>query len=123
MRSSTIVLAVGLLSAPLSFLAGRTPDAALPFDAFNPANVRPVQALVKPGFTDAPVSSIPPDGVSPVDRAAGAGTRSFDAGPVNSTPFSDTPTGTLSDGGTQVSRGDRTLAPSDGNGVTPNLGK
>ena len=74
-------------------------------------------------LTDAPVPSVGPRGLSPTDRVAGEGSRTLDAGPVNSTPFSSTPSGTLSSGGSQASNSDRVNAPSDGSGVTPNLGK
>ena len=63
--------------------------------------------------------SIPEPGLSPADRVAGEGSRTLDAGPTNSTPFSSTPSGTLSSGGTQASNSDRVNAPADGSGVTP----
>lgn len=123
MYSSTIVLAVALLAAPLALLT--SPDNMTATDGFaqlvadntvsNTVNGRPL--------VDAPVPGGIPAGVAPVDRAAGEGSRTLDAGPVNSTPFSSTPSGTLSDGGTQTSKSDRVDAPSGGSGVTPNLGK
>ena len=71
----------------------------------------------------APVPSIDPPGVAPVDRVAGAGSRTLDAGPVNSTPFSATPTGTLSSGADQPSVRDRVRSPADATESTPNLGR
>ena len=123
MRSSTIVLAVGLLAAPLALLA--SPDntaAAAGFPTLvadnqvsNTVNGRPL--------VDAPISNLPLPGVAPVDRVAGAGDHATFSGPINSTPFSSQPTGTLSDGGTQIAKADRANSPADAAGVTPNLGK
>jgi hypothetical protein len=118
MRSSTIVLAVVLLSSPLALLA--SPDSTASAAGF------PIAADAQGNDTvlkDAPVPSVGPAGVAPVDRVAGAGGRTLDAGPANSTPFSSTPTGTLSSGGTQTSNSDRIGSPAGGDGVTPNLGK
>ena len=68
--------------------------------------------------------AVGPPGVAPVDRVAGPGSRTLGAGPVNSTPFSATPTGTLSGGsGGEASQADRTLAPGATVGTTPNLGR
>lgn len=121
MHSRTIVLAVGMLAAPLSIFAGPTA----------PSGASAIWSVAAPledsvngkALEPAPVPSIGPAGVAPVDRVAGAGSRTLGAGPVNSTPFSATPTGTLSEGGDQASQRDRTLAPSDASGVTPNLGR
>ena len=74
-------------------------------------------------LTDAPLSSLGPEGRPPVDRAARPGTASSDAGPVNGTPFSATPSGTLSEGGSQTDQHDRSLAPANADGVVPNLGR
>ena len=121
MRSTTLVLAVGLLASPLALLA--SPD--------NTAEAAgsPQLAAAQTGdtvnghvLTDAPVPTVGPAGVSPVDRVAGEGGRTLDAGPANSTPFSNAPTGTLSSGGSQTSNTDRVNAPSDGSGVTPTSG-
>ncbi len=123
MRSSTIVLAVGLLAAPLALLASPDstavaagfPQLIAQNDVSNTVNGRPL--------VDAPVPSIPPAGLPPVDRVAGEGGRALAAGPTNSTPFSNTPSGMLSDGGTQVANADRVYAPANDSGVTPNLSK
>jgi hypothetical protein len=121
MRSNIIVLVVGLLAAPLSLLAtpGPTPE---------PTNVLLAADTLEGSVNGhalepAPLPTVGPAGVSPVDRVAGPGSHALDAGPTNSTPFSATPSGTLSEGGSQVSQRDRTEAPSDATGVTPNLGK
>jgi hypothetical protein len=123
MRPTMIVLAVGLLSAPLSLLgAPESPAAATDF--LNVADTAVTQTEVNGHLlVPAPMPTVGPPTVSRVDRLAGPGTHSMDAGPINGTPFSDTPSGTLSNGGSQVSQGDRSLSPSDGSGVTPNLGK
>ncbi len=122
MRSSTIVLAIGLLAAPLALIVSPDNEAsAAGSQVFAAAQSQ--DTINGHVLTDAPVSSIPPQGVAPVDRVAGEGSRTLDAGPINSTPFSSTPTGTLSSGGTQVSNADRVNAPADASGVTPNLGK
>ena len=121
MHSRTIVLAVGLLAAPLSMLAnpGGAPGAEPIWPAAAPlqdtVNGRPLES--------APVPSVETPGLAPVDRVAGSGGRTLDAGPVNSTPFSAAPSGTLSEGGDQISQRDRTVAPAGGAGVTPNLGR
>ena len=121
MRSNTIVLAIGLLAAPLSLLAAPDP-------APTPANLllaaAPLEGSVNGhALEPAPLPTVGPAGISPVDRVAGPGSHALDAGPTNSTPFSATPSGTLSEGGSQGSQRDRTEAPSDTTGVTPNLGK
>ena len=122
MHSSILVLAVGLLATPLALRVSSNGDAAAAgFPML--AAVQADETVNGRVLTDAPVPSIPPAGLAPVDRVAGAGSRTLDAGPVNSTPFSSTPSGTLSSGGTQASSADRVNAPSDGEGVTPNLGK
>ena len=120
MHSRTIVLAVGLLAAPLSMLAvpDRSMGAAITTVAVPLPNTVGGRVL-----EPAPVPTVDAAGVSPADRVAGAGTRSTGAGPLNSTPFSATPSGTLSDGGDQASQRDRTFAPADGAGATPNLGR
>ena len=122
MHSRTIVLAIGLLAAPLSLLAapgvpssgasGFWLTAATTEDTVNGHQLSP-----------APVPDALPPGVAPVDRVAEPGSHTLSAGPTNSTPFSDTPTGTLSGGGDQASQRDRSLAATDGTGVTPNLGR
>ena len=128
MRSSTLVLAVGLLAAPLALLASSDNGAAAAGNGAVPGFPMLVAGQTENTvnghvLTDAPVPSVGPAGLAPVDRVAGAGSRTLDAGPVNSTPFSSTPTGSLSSGGTQASNADRVNAPADGSGVTPNLGK
>jgi hypothetical protein len=123
MRPTSIVLAVGLLAAPLSLLnAPESPAATTDFLPIADTAVTQTEVnghLLVP----APVPAIGPATLSRTDTLAGPGTHSMDAGPINSTPFSDTPSGTLSNGGAQISQADRSLAPADGSGVTPNLGK
>ncbi len=121
MRPHSIILAVSLLAAPLSLLG--LPDSGANAAGAPPADQRVSNTVNGRALLPAPVPSGLEDGVSPVDRAAEPGTHSFDAGPINGTPFSDTPTGTLSDGGTQIDRGDRTFTPADSPGATPNLGR
>ena len=122
MHSRTIVLAVGLLAAPLSLLAAPDQSPATTADLWQVA--APADATINGhALEPAPIPTVGPAGVSPVDRVAGAGSHTLDAGPVNSTPFSDTPSGTLSSGGDQVSERDRALSPADTTGVTPNLGR
>ena len=122
MRSNTIVLAVGLLAAPLSLLAA--PGSATPQAGNILLAAAPLEGSVNGHpLEPAPTPTVGPPGVSPVDRVAGPGSHTLDAGPTNSTPFSDTPTGSLSEGGTEGSQRDRTLSPSDSSGVTPNLGR
>lgn len=122
MHSSTIVVAVALLAAPLSLIA--LPDNSAAATGFmrvaGPVTDTSVNGHV---LTDAPVPRVGPEGVAPVDRVAGAGGRALGAGPTNSTPFSSTPSGTLSSGGAQTGNSDRVNAPTDASGVTPNLGK
>ena len=121
MRSNIIVLAVALLATPLSLLAAASSPSATP-EIWQAAT--PLESTVDGhALEPAPIPTVGPAGISPVDRVAGAGSRTLDAGPTNSTPFSATPPGTGSDGGDQGSVRDRTLAPSDTSGVTPNLGK
>jgi hypothetical protein len=122
MRSSTIVLVVGLLASPLALLA--SPDNTASAAGFPlVADIQGDSTIQSQHLQDAPVPSVGPAGVAPVDRAAGAGGRTLDAGPTNSTPFSSTPSGTLSSGGAQISNADRVDSAAGGAGVTPNLGK
>ena len=121
MRSSTIVLAVGLFATPLAMLASPDNTASAAAPSFPLAtSTDTVNGHV---LTDAPVPNSPPAGLPAVDRVAGEGSRTLDAGPTNSTPFSGSPSGTLSSGGTQVSSADRVNAPADDSGVVPNLGR
>ncbi len=114
MRSRTIVVAAQLLAAPLG--------AGLLQLAQTQTGV-PDQTVHGRQLTDAPVSSLsPPDKptVAPVNRAAGPGLRSSDAGPPDSTPLSGPPSGTLTNGvGPDVhDRDDATSGP-----ATPHLGR
>ena len=122
MRSSTIVMTIGLLASPLAWLA--TPDNTAAAAGFTlvaaPATETSVNGHV---LTDAPMPRVGPEGIAPVDRAAGAGSRALESGPTNSTPFSSTPSGTLSSGGSQTSNSDRVNTPTGGGDTTPNLGK
>ena len=52
----------------------------------------------------------------------GPGGLALDAGPANGTPFSDTPSGTLSGGATQAAD-DAVRNPAGTNGGTPNLSR
>ncbi len=119
MRSHTIVLAVSLLAAPLSLVGLPESSAA----GAPPPDQAVSNTINGRALLPAPVPDGLEGGVSPVDRVAQPGSHSLDAGPINGTPFSDTPTGTLSDGGTQIDRGDRTFTPADSPGATPNLGR
>lgn len=121
MRSHTIVLAVSLLAAPLSLVG--LPDSGASAAGAPPPDQTVSNTINGRALLPAPVPDGPESGVSPVDRVAQPGTHSLDAGPINGTPFSDTPSGTLSDGGTQIDRGDRTFTPADSPGATPNLGR
>jgi hypothetical protein len=115
MRSSTVIIAVQLLAIPLA--AGRMQLAQ------NATGV-PDQTVHGQTLTDAPVSPLSPSvkpGVAAVDRAAGEGLRSSNAGPPDSTPFSGAPSGTLTNGA-QADVHDREDAPSSGD-VTPHLGR
>jgi hypothetical protein len=115
MRSRTIVIAVQLLTAPAA--------AGLLQLAQNTTGV-PDQTVHGEKLTDAPVSSLSSSvkpGVAPVDRAAGEGLRSSNAGPPDSTPFSSVPSGTLRTG-TQADVHDREDAPSS-TAAAPNLGR
>ena len=122
MHSRSIVLAIGLLAAPLSLLIA--PDSA----SSGQGNMWLTAATTEDTVNGrqllpAPVPDALPPGVAATDRVAEPGSHTLSAGPTNSTPFSDTPTGTLSEGGDQGSQRDRSLAPADASGVTPNLGR
>lgn len=122
MHSRTIVLAVALFAIPLSILAA--PDQPQPPAPVVQQTAAGEQTTINGHvLTDAPVSTLLPEHLPPVDRAAQPGARALAAGPVNATPFSDAPTGTLSGGGVAGSQGGRTLASPDADGVTPNLGR
>jgi hypothetical protein len=116
MRSSTIVLAIQLLTAPAA--AGLTQLVQ------NPTGV-PDQTVHGQTLMDAPVSPLSPpakSGVATTDRAAGGGGRSTDAGPPNATPFSGTPTGTPAQG-SQPGTHDREDVVLPGAPATPNPGR
>ena len=122
MRSSTIVLAVGLLAPPLALVASTgqgTPPASL-IQTAKAQTSAPAGARV---FEPAPVPGVDPAGVSPADRVAGAGGRALDAGPTDGTPFSSTPSGTLHGAGTQESDADAVRSPADAGATTPNLSR
>jgi hypothetical protein len=121
MRSSTIVLATGLLAAPLSLLAGQdnTPAPVVPA-----ADLSVTQTAVNGHvLTPAPMPAIGPSQGSRVDRMGGPDGQAMTAGPVNATPFSAAPAAPLTNAGAQTSPADRTAPPADGTGVTPSLGK
>ena len=120
MRSSTIVLVVGLLAAPLALFG--SPETGTPSTGFLQAANAQVPA--KTGvFVDAPVPRVDPAGISPSDRVAGPGGRALDAGPADGTPFSSTPSGTLQGGGTTESNADGIRSPADPGDTTPNLSR
>ncbi len=121
MRSHTIVLAAGLLAAPLSLFG--LPDSGANAAAPQPADQHVSNTINGRPLLPAPMPNGLEPGISPVDRVAQPGTHSFNAGPINGTPFSDTPTGTLSDGGAQIDSGDRAFTPADAPDATPNLGR
>ena len=130
MHSRLVAVAVAVVAAPLSLVSPASSPFAGPSLTPTLANdeIGVIEKTIGGRPTvDAPLSNLPDQGISPVDRVAQPGSRTLesgpDAGPINGTPFSSTPTGTLSDGGTQIARSDRTLAPADGDGVVPNLGR
>ncbi len=109
----TIAFAAVILVGPLALHGG----AALAQNA----TVTPVEMLNGRPVTDAPVSSIGPETMSRSERLSGSELRSSDAGPVDGTPFSAAPSGSLGGEGGDV--GGR-LGNSDSRyGGTPNLGK
>ncbi len=126
MRSSTIVLAVGLFAAPLALLT--TPDVSkgggnIFAEARAQGSAPGGQPLNNRTFTDAPVSNLATPGVAPADRVAGEGGRTLDAGPVDGTPFSNLPAGYLADGGSQITERDRVYQPKEGQDTTPSLSR
>ena len=126
MHSRLVAVAVAVVAAPLSLVSPASSPFAGPSLTPTLANdeIGVIEKTIGGRPTvDAPLSNLPDQGIAPVDRGAQPGSRALDAGPINGTPFSSTPTGTLSDGGTQIARSDRTLAPADGDGVVPNLGR
>jgi hypothetical protein len=122
MRSSTLVLTIGMLASPLALLAnpqnGQMTDGLFQMAQVTvPAQTAPDQSINGRPLADAPVSNLTAPGVSPVNRAAGPGSRDLTAGPVNSTPFSAAPTSALQAGSPGSPNG------SAGGDVTPNLGR
>jgi hypothetical protein len=123
MRSSTFVLTVGLLTAPLALLG--SPQTApmtdgvmqLAQNTVRNSQSAPDQSINGRPLTDAPTSDLVPLGVSPANRAAAAGSRDLTAGPVNATPFSAGPTSALQAGSPATPNG---TAQGD---ATPNLGR
>ncbi len=108
----TVIFGTVLLTIPLVF-----GGAALAQNK----TAAPVEMLNGRPVTDAPVSSIGPDRLSRSDRLAGPELRSSDAGPVDGTPFSAAPSGSLGGGGGEV--GGRLGNIGSRDGGTPNLGK
>jgi hypothetical protein len=122
MRSSTLVLTIGMLASPLALLAN--PQSAQMTDGLiqlaqvtAPSQTAPDQSINGRPLLDAPVPSISPPGVSPANRVAAPGSRSLTAGPVNATPFSAGPTSGLQSGSQATPNG------TPGGDVTPNLGR
>ena len=124
MRSSTIVLTVGLLASPLALMTapGNPMGSASLITAANAQTSDTINGRV---LTPAPVPSIQPPGVAPVDRFGGPASQTTNAaGPANSTPFSSTPSGTFTGGnGTETAQSDRILTPAEGQDTTPNLSR
>lgn len=118
MQSSILVLITGLLTAPLALVgtAGSAPMQNKPVQTVQYSTGAPEQTIHGRPLTDAPVPDALPK-VAPVDRAAGPGSRSLDAGPVNATPFSAAPTSAEQAGSQAYSTG------STRDGGTPSLGK
>ena len=126
MRSSTIVLAVGLLAAPLSLVSvpNSLPDSGTgPSIFMHMANAQTPNTVNGRRLEDAPVPGITPGGISPAERAGGPGSGTLDAGPANGTPFSAAPIGTFSQEASETSQSGRAPAPTNSNGVTPNLSR
>jgi hypothetical protein len=123
MRSSTLVLTIGMLASPLALLAnpqsGPMTDGLVQMaQATAPARQSaPDQSINGRPLLDAPVPDALPQGVAPADRAAGAGSRDLTAGPVNATPFSAAPTSGAQAGSPATPNG------TPGGDVTPNLGR
>ena len=114
-----IALALLLLTGPLSVgdVGSRFPAALVQVARAQPNSVNGRR------LEDAPISRLPPDGVSPSDRVAGPGGLTLDAGPSNGTPFSSTPSGTLSGGGTPEADSDTVRESPDSGRATPNLSR
>ncbi len=115
MHAVKFSLAVALAAGPLALLPVSSTLAA--------DQTAPTASVGGRPLVDAPLSALGPSALPPVDRAAQPGTHADSAGPVNGTPFSSTPSGTLSEGGTQPDQHDRSFAASNGSGVVPNLGR
>lgn len=118
MRSSTIILALGIMATPVALLAspqspGMT-DGLLQMVQLTTS--APEQTLNGRPLTDAPVSG-PIHSISPADRAGGAGSRDLNAGPVASLPFSAGPVSNLQAGSQSTPNGGRNQD------TTPNLGR
>ena len=122
MRPSTLVLTIGMLASPFALVAnpqaGQMADGLLQMAQVTvPARNVPEQSVNGRPLTDAPVPGLAAPGVSPVNRAAGPGSRDLAAGPVNSTPFSAAPTSALQSGSPATPNG------TPGGDVTPSLGR
>jgi hypothetical protein len=119
MRSSTIVLAVGLLASPLALVDNpQSSDMTTGLaQLVQYATGAPEQRVIggRP-LTDAPRAE-PLPGVAPVDRVAGPGSRSLNAGPVNALPFSAAPLSNAAAGSPGSPNG------TPGDIATPNLGR
>jgi hypothetical protein len=123
MRSSTLVLTLGLLALPAALLANPPSqpmtDGVLQLaqNTLQNSASAPDQSVNGRPLLPAPVPSGPPPGISPAERVAGAGSRDLVAGPVNSTPFSAGPTSNMQAGSPGSSNGP------PGGIATPNLGR
>lgn len=116
MHTRIIIVATGLLSAPLSLLA--TPGTtALQPSAIWPAAAPAESSVNGHTLAPAPMPTVGPAGVAPVDRAGGSNSRTEGAGPVESTPFSAAPEGMFSSGSEQV------RSPTDSTGIPRTLGR
>jgi hypothetical protein len=120
-----VAFAVAVVAAPLSLVSPASGPFAGPSLTATPVDDGGIieKSIDGRPTVDAPLSNLPVEGLPPVDRVAGPGSHALASGPINGTPFSSTPTGTLSEGGTQIAQSDRTLAPADADGVVPNLGR
>ena len=116
MHARTIIAAIGLLAAPLSLFAAPGATVLQP-GAILPAAAPAESSVNGHKLEPAPMPTVGPAGVAPVDRAGGLNSPTAGAGPVESTPFSAAPQGMFSSGSEQV------RSPTDATGVPRTLGR
>ena len=119
MRPSTLVLTIGLLTAPVALLANPSMTDGLQELAQNTipqSAIVPDQTIHGRPLEPAPVPG-PLPGIPPVERAGGPGSRDLVAGPVNSLPFSAAPTSNMQAGSPASPNG------RPGDVATPSLGR